>query len=280
MPEYAALLPRVRWGDHEITRLVIGHNPMKGCSHVSKALDDEMREWYDPAAGRDLEALRLAERHGINTAQFGGDVMHSRLARHRAGGGGLQWIATFYEGKEPEAELEAILNVDPAPIGIQYYGERVDTNFIEGRVDHTRDMVKRLRDTGLLVGVCSHLPQTIEQVESEGWDVDFYQTCFYTVYSKVAEGRIDRGDERYDNDDRERMASLVGRVSKPCIAFKVLGASRNCATPADVEAAFRFAYDRIKPTDVVAVGMWQKYRDQVGENASMVRRILAGTSTA
>ncbi|MHC4253257.1 MAG: hypothetical protein ACYS9X_29405 [Planctomycetota bacterium] len=275
MPDGEAGPPRVRWGEREISRLVIGHNPMKGCSHLSKALDAEMRDWYDPSRGRDLEVLRRAEECGINTAQFGAPVMHSLLSRHKAEGGGLQWIATFYEGDDPEAELEAILGVDPAPIGIQYFGERVDRNFIEGRVGRTRDMTKRLRDTGLLVGVCSHLPQTIEQVESEGWDVDFYQTCFYTVYAKVSEGRIDRGEERYDNEDRERMAALVGRVSKPCIAFKVLGASRNCATPADVEAALSFAYDRIKPTDVVAVGMWQKHADQVGENTALVRKILA-----
>lgn len=276
MPDGAAAFPTVRWGEHEISRLVIGHNPMKGCSHVTKALDAEMREWYDPAHGRDLEVLRLAEACGINTAQFGGDVMHSRLKTPQGGGRRAPVDRDLLRGRGARKELEAILKVDPAPIGIQYYGERVDTNFIEGRVDHTRDMVKRLRDTGLLVGVCSHLPQTIDQVESEGWDVDFYQTCFYTVYSKVSEGRIDRGDERYDHADRERMAALVGRVSKPCIAFKVLGASRNCATPGDVEAALRFAYDRIKPTDIVAVGMWQKYRDQVGDNAAIVRRILAG----
>ena len=70
------------------------------------------------------------------------------------------------------------------------------------------------------------------------------------------------------------MIRTLAAVSKPCIAFKVLGANRHCQTPADVEAALRLAYASIKPTDVVLVGMWQKHKDQPGENAALVRSIL------
>jgi hypothetical protein len=42
--EEAPLLPTVRWGQHEITRLLIGHNPIKGVSHQSASLNQEMRE--------------------------------------------------------------------------------------------------------------------------------------------------------------------------------------------------------------------------------------------
>ena len=40
--------------------------------------------------------------------------------------------------------------------------------------------------------------------------------------------------------------------------------------------ALWFAYDKIKPTDIVAVGVWQKYADQVGENTRLVRELLDG----
>ena len=96
MPDEKMRLPCVRWGGHEISRLLIGHNPLKGQSHYSRALDEEMAEWYDPELGHDLDMLARCEECGINTAQFGAPAMHSVLTRYRRSGGNLQWIATFY----------------------------------------------------------------------------------------------------------------------------------------------------------------------------------------
>lgn len=279
MPEAGSEVPCVEWGEHRITRLLLGHNMMKGISHESKALSEEMRAWHAAELGHDVEALRRVEDCGINTVLFGGPEMHSVIGRHRAEGGGLQWIATVYDSAEGEAELGrelgGILEVDPKPIGVVYFGERTDRQFIEGRSGFTRDRIKRLRDTGLLTGVCSHLPDALDHVESAAWDVDFYMTCFYTVYSHVGEGRIDRGEERYDDADRDRMAAFVKRASKPCVAFKVLAAGRNCGGDRELEAALRFAYENIKPVDVVGVGMWQKHKDQVEQNTRLVREILS-----
>jgi hypothetical protein len=50
--------------------------------------------------------------------------------------------------------------------------------------------------------------------------------------------------------------------------------SRNCATPESTRAAFQFAFDNIKPNDGVDVGMFQRHRNQVKENAGYVREIL------
>ena len=80
----------------------------------------------------------------------------------------------------------------------------------------------------------------------------------------------------FDDTDRDRMAQVVGRVDTPCLAFKVLGASRKCGSDDEVRAALRFAFDHIKPTDAVCVGMWQKHTDQVAQDAALVRQILAG----
>jgi hypothetical protein len=63
-------------------------------------------------------------------------------------------------------------------------------------------------------------------------------------------------------------------VQKPCIGFKIMAASRNCNTPQDVRAAFQFAFDHLKPIDMVNVGMFPKHKNQVAENAQFVREIL------
>jgi hypothetical protein len=278
-----SLLPSVVWQEHCISRLVLGHNPMKGWSHASEALDLEMRSHHaDDAAA--LGLIARAEACGINTAQFGGDRPTWALEEHAHRGGHMQWIATLY-GKLAgpigpgsnlsfEDELRRILAVTPRPIAIQHFGETTDQFFFEGRLDLLRERMRRLRDTGLMIGVCTHLPEVVEEIESQGWDIDFYQTSFYTVYSSTGERAIDRQHEKFEPAARDRMAACIRNTPKPCIAFKVLGASRHCGSPEDVRAAFRYAFDHIKPTDVVCVGMWQKHADQIAANAAIVRSLL------
>jgi hypothetical protein len=279
----AALLPCVNWNGRQITRLVLGHNPMKGWSHCTPELDAEMKAWFNPADGHDLEIMRRAQACGINTCQFGGPPMHDRLRRHAAEGGHLQWIATLYDSGSnwnPDApsfeeELTQILAMDPKPIGIQNFGENSDRYFITGHMDKLREKLKRFRDTGLLVGVCTHLPEVVEHIETQGWDVDFYQTCLYTVYSLVNEKRIDRTREIYDDAARERMLGFVQRTRKPCMVFKALKANRFCSSDQEVRETLQYTYNHIKPIDAVCVGMWDKYKDQVGQNTRFVREILA-----
>ena len=278
------LLPTVSWQGREFTRLILGHNPFKGWSHASDSLDLEMREYHADDANA-LALLERAEACGINTLQFGGGRPVWAIEEHARRGGRLQWIATLY-GKIAgpigpgsalsfEDELKRILSVNPPPVGIQHFGECTDQFFFEGKLPLLRERMKRLRDTGLLVGVCSHLPEVVQEIESQGWDIDFYQCSLYTVYSHVGERAILRQDERFEPEAREKMLAAIRAVSKPCIAFKILAASRHCATPETVRAAFKHALGNIKPTDVVCVGMWQKHLDQIAANAALTRELLS-----
>ena len=61
---------------------------------------------------------------------------------------------------------------------------------------------------------------------------------------------------------------------RPNRACRLMAASRNCDTSQDVRKAFRYAFENIKPTDMVDVRMFQKYKNQVAENAAFVREIL------
>lgn len=46
MPDSKPTLPCVTWGKHRISRLLVGHNPLKGGSHYSDELSAEMRAWH------------------------------------------------------------------------------------------------------------------------------------------------------------------------------------------------------------------------------------------
>jgi aryl-alcohol dehydrogenase-like predicted oxidoreductase len=79
--------------------------------------------------------------------------------------------------------------------------------------------------------------------------------------------------EIYVQSDPPRMYKVMRQTKKPCFAFKVLAAGR--ITGKGVEQAFRTAFDSIKPTDAIYVGMFPRYRDEVKENAEIVQRILS-----
>jgi hypothetical protein len=271
----AAKLPTVRWGRYEITRLLVGHNPLKGTSHYSKELSEEMRRWFDDGHVHGRQLLRRCEQLGINTCQMGDPNMEALLRAHYAEGGRLQWIATFYSkpGKGKE-ELARILKMRPRPIGAQHFGATSDSLMREGKIDQALDTLKMLRDAGLLLGFGSHNHEVIDYAENKGWDVDFYQCCFY--HSTDGLNRKD-GSEVFEESARQSMVKTIQQVSKPCIAFKVLGANRHCGTPARVGRAIRFALEHIKPTDVVLLGMWQKYKDQAAENVGYVSKVLGDT---
>ena len=67
-------------------------------------------------------------------------------------------------------------------------------------------------------------------------------------------------------------AECVKKLDKPCIAFKIMGAGR-----IDPVMAFEFAFENIKPDDVVNVGMHRGDNDNmVEENVAHVSKILAG----
>ena len=58
----APLLPTVKFGKFEITRLIVGSNPLYGYSHFNRIYDQLMREWY--TQDRKMELLHACERHG------------------------------------------------------------------------------------------------------------------------------------------------------------------------------------------------------------------------
>jgi hypothetical protein len=108
--------------------------------------------------------------------------------------------------------------------------------------------------------------------------------CFYNLArqykSAPAEDQNAYARDKFPGTDPARMARTLRAVKKPCIAFKLMAASRNCTTPESTRKAFEFAFANIKPTDMVDVGIFQKYKNQVVENAAFVRDILARPNPA
>jgi len=65
---------------------------------------------------------------------------------------------------------------------------------------------------------------------------------------------------------------VVRQVDQPCLGFKILAAGRKCHDTQSVKEAFQFAFERLKPTDGVIVGMYPRYQDQIEENGGYTRQ--------
>lgn len=267
------MLPTIRIGEHDFTRLIIGGNPFSGGSHFSPELDRAFMDYYTNA--NIVAALLEAEHHGINTFLGRGDRHIQRALReYRNAGGTLQWIAqTASELRDLPGHIRQVASA--GAVGIYHHGSRTDALWNEGRLDEVRELLKVIRDCGVLVGLGTHHPEVIVYAEEQDWDLDFYMASMYTLGGhRSADGYVASGgtpNEIYDDADREAMAAVLRGTVKPCLAFKILAAGRKCTSAQEVREAFRWSFANIKATDAVVVGMYQEHLNQVAMNAALTR---------
>jgi hypothetical protein len=261
--------------DIDISRMIIGGNIFSGTSHISAKMDNEMEDFYTTENIK--KALFHSEECGINTMTLRGDKHIFRIIREfRNEGGKLNWIAqTASEMLSFKGNIYQIMHYKP--VSIYHHGSITDALFKEKKYGELNDRLKIMRDTGVSVGLCTHMPQVIEYAE-EHFDVDYYMTCLYNLsridrISSAITGKMENGEPFYE-EDRQLMYKTIKSVSKQCHAFKILGAGRLCETPEEVENAFKDTFANIKDIDVVVVGMFQKYIDQIKINSEIVNNIL------
>jgi hypothetical protein len=277
-------LPQIKIGKHSISRLICGCNPFGAMSHTSPLIDFEFREYY--TLEQVGQTLRKCQEEGIDTAQ---GITAERYKALRKAGGNIQVLAN---GRGDPAGIKTMM--ENGAIGIHHYGVTTDELYRHGRLSTAREYLKRVRDAGVLVGLTTHIPEVVDKVESEGWDIDYFMTCVYQwgrttedleklfgdkkdllpveAYSMVV------GDgyaEVFLNGDPPKMYKRIRQSKRPCLAYKILAAGRKCLTPDSIETAFKTAFENIKPTDAIIVGMYDKYVDQIAENCGYVRRFGA-----
>ncbi|MBZ5581718.1 MAG: twin-arginine translocation signal domain-containing protein [Acidobacteriia bacterium] len=267
-------VPKMKFGNAEISRMVLGVNPFYGFAHYNDTLATVMKEWYTPE--RVCDVMRRCTRYGVNAFNY----VH--LDR-----GPKDWAKFVDEGGKMHLIPQVTAGVDPAmlvktfkPLGLQRQGEVVDKAWQTGEMDSVKEWCKQVRDLGVLVGVGTHKPEVIDFVESAGWDVDFYAGCVYNRTRTSDEWKKALGGEMmempsdiYMQSDPARMYKAIRQTKKPCFAFKILAAGR--ISGRGIERAFRTAFESIKPIDGVYVGMFPRIKDEVRENAQIVQRILA-----
>jgi hypothetical protein len=294
-------MPMVRFGNHQIGRLVMGVNGPGAHFSVKEGMD--ARAYLTP------EKVDEENRHmlelGINCMEAG-----NRFAQYAAKTGTkMMWSArgSAQTGKEttrPWQSPKEILDRAPVkPISIHHQGagdNGTDAWWRQRKLSAVREYCKMIRDTGVLVAVTAHIPQIFMEIESQGWDVDYYMTCLYKYgrthsewlaafksnpemmpveigYPTEGNSELYGGEIAFVQGDPPEMLKVVKQCKKPCWVYKLLASTRLTQREDIVEDRFKYILSNIKSTDAVVVGMWGKYSDEFALNKEYVIK-YGGTS--
>jgi hypothetical protein len=271
-------LPQMPFGKHRITRLIAGGNPIYGYSHFNYVLSAHMADYH--TTPRVLSFLQQLERAGVDAWQASwSERLETDWLKYKEQGGKLQLLVLSRPAFNDQPEmLSRVMKLKP--ICISQHGSSTRKYWDAGQIERSRDYLKRIRDTGAMVGLSCHDPKVVEYVEEKNWDLDYYMTCVYNihrpreVFEKLLGGELPMG-EIYLPSDPAKMMAVIRRARKPCLAYKVLAAGRAVNSPEQVREKMEAVLKGIKQTDGIIVGMYQRVNDQIGQTAQFVREILA-----
>jgi hypothetical protein len=236
-------MPMIQFGKHKITKLIAGGNQMAWKLKLGESsynYYDKYDKDYLPFEDA-LTILRMCESNGINiwTARGDSHIIHM-LFNYRERGGKLNWLGqTASEQADPSRNIKEI--AANGAIATYLHGNQTGRYFQEGKQDTARDLLKVIRDTGMLVGMASHTPEPFYYAEEKGWDLDFYYAALQA------------------DDNREKQLKFIKQTDKICLAYKILQAGRRCKTPESTKEAFEYTLKNIKKKDAIVVGMFLPY---------------------
>ncbi|MEX0324272.1 MAG: twin-arginine translocation signal domain-containing protein [Puniceicoccaceae bacterium] len=281
-PIDASKMPMTRIGHLKVSRLVVGANQMAGYSHRGDLLAKLMMDYY--STPQVVKVLRYCETRGINTWQTSFSSRHQGISTHyekvvaaweklRESGSKMNIVAlvTSRDWDNPKA-WDTLLKLKPD--ALIHHGHITDRLWVEGKMDQVHDRLKQFRDTGALVGCSMHDPDCLAWMDDQGWDLDFYLASFYRASKKLRDQWTNLLEhkplhEMYLEDIPDLMCPAILKTDKPVLAYKILAAGRLTDRKPDIEKAFKYAFQNIKPKDGVIVGMFPKFRDEVTESARL-----------
>jgi hypothetical protein len=291
-------MPTLRLGKHEVGRLVLGVNGIG--THFSDVLGRTYREWNTPE--QQMRVFKHCEELGINLRVQTRDQINQYNKEFR--GKMLFTTNSSYprqrDGTEGDPTTMLKTMAATGPIAIHYAASAADDMWRRGHFEKIREWCKMVRDLGVLVCVNGHIPDMFMEMESQGWDVDYYMPGLYLFGRthaeweelfkfnpdlaplEVGQPATESNSEYYGGEiawvrgDPPKMLKVIQQVKKPCLVFKILASGNLMANAlpklqqAIVEARFKYVFENIKSTDGVVVAMWNKYEDQYALNKDYV----------
>jgi len=278
------MIPTIDFYGHLITRMILGSNPFTGHSYIeSLHTGEEMMDYY--TAENCVRTMFEAEESGVNTYMASADPFIIRMIRqYKNEGGKMNIMFQTYPAMDLSINLRLMLKCDPVAI----YHQGTSTDFLteQGQDEVVRKNIQTIKASGIAAGMGTHVPETMLRAEEEGWGADFYAACLYNSR------RTQRGEQSgfitgktkahliFYPDDRFLMFDAIKKVQKPVIAFKAFAGGQVFLgkNPEDIPAIAEYylkeTYDNIKPQDMIMIGVYQKEKNEMKEDARIAAKIF------
>lgn len=284
VPEVPGPMPMGKLGGIEVSRLIAGHNLVGATAHARDLIyvSQLLRNYFTDE--KILETYRKYEEHGINAAFLRVEARQLRLAKRyqEECGGKLHWIAQLViNEKDQRRDLDLALELG---VRIAYIrGLETDRFFKAERLDVIAAAIEYMRKNRVVVGVASHLLDSLIAVEQAGLNPDFYVKTFNSAQywsagppvppnpnwkpTKTELVQPEYGPPQHDNlweTTPKATAEWFAKIERPFIAYKVLAAG--AIPPLD---GFKYAFEH--GADFISVGM---YDFQIAEDVNITKKLF------
>ncbi|MCX5643502.1 MAG: twin-arginine translocation signal domain-containing protein [Phycisphaerae bacterium] len=276
-------LPTGQIGKLKVTRLIVGGNLTSGNAHSRDLIyvSSLLRQYFTDE--KVFETWELCEQCGINTAILRlDDHVIGLLTRYwNERGGKLQWIVQI---KPATRGLEAFRTdirraVDNGAVGAYLQGNVSDTLVKDGQIDLLGEVLRCLKDAGIVAGIGAHDLQVPIACEKASLKPDFYMKTLHSPSYWSFNPRDEKwepfhvgGPKDTENvwcTQPQETVEFMRDVTTAWIAFKVLAAGA-----IGPQAAFQYAYEN--GADFICAGMFDF---QVREDTIIARKILSAGPT-
>ena len=253
--EAKPVMPTIRLGSLEISRLILGSNPFWGYAHKPGDIGKQMTDYYTDE--RIASVMDDAAAYGVTTVTCPPEERWIKIwDKYRQKGDKMKiWVAQCH-GRPATMKEEISVAVKAGAQAVFIQGHRVEDAFLRRQYDMVRSWVDHIKSLNVPAGLAAHRPDVHPKAEELGFATDFYFQCLFIP-------------DTYQPAEREKALAVIEKLKKPAIAYKVLAAGR---LPA--REGFTYALNRIAAKDGICVGVFPKDQpNQVREDAELAMEL-------
>jgi hypothetical protein len=244
------------------SKIICGTNPFYGHSHFSAARNAEYLGRFDDETIE--RTIRRCISLGINAVEScANERIVSILSRLRDKNPepihlvGSTRIDETSDMKSHQQKL-AFLIENRAEVCV-VHAQFVDRPRKGDSIRGLPQLIEKIHDAGLLVGISTHRVETVELCERQGYGIDTY------LFPLNSSGFVYPGYEGTESvQDR---INVIQNIPKPFILIKILGAGR---IPPD--EGLQFIAENAKPNDLISIGFGTE--DEVSETLELVEKFF------
>lgn len=240
LQEIKGVLPKGKLGHHEVSRLIIGTNPINGYAHSRDLayVGSLFRAYHTEE--KVFETLMMAEQAGINCIGSG-FVSLALLAKYKKETGskiliiGQVGLNSNTKNIFEQFDQAAEMGIDI----FQLHGEWCDRLVLQNRFDDIARLLDYAREQGMMAGMGAHMIDSQMVCAEKGIIPDFYMVTMHhgnywsahpvenrIAYESVGTKQADH-NKWHDNcfcTFPDRTVDFVSKTTIPVIGFKTMAA--------------------------------------------------------